>query len=79
MYEVLTEISPDPLNAYLHLGLSCAALDDVDGTRAAFEAFLERAPADNPDIETVRQDLAALDAGVIPEALESQQPLGPIK
>jgi cytochrome c-type biogenesis protein CcmH/NrfG len=79
MYEALTEISPDPVNAYLNLGLSCAALGDVDGTRAAFEAFLERAPADHPYIETIRQDLAALDAPAIPPALDSQEPLGPIK
>lgn len=79
MYEVLTEISPDPVNAYLNLGVSCAALGDVKGTRAAFEAFLERAPADHPAIESVRDDLAALDAPVIPEALESHEPLGPIK
>jgi tetratricopeptide (TPR) repeat protein len=79
MYEVLTEISPDPVNAYLNLGVCCAALGDVEGTRSAFEAFLERAPADHPDVESVRSDLAALDAPAIPEALESQEPIGPIK
>ncbi len=79
MYEALTEVSSDPVNAYLNLGVCCASLGDVEGTRAAFEAFLELAPADHPDIESVRIDLAALDAPVIPEALESHEPLGPIK
>jgi hypothetical protein len=79
MYEALTEISHDPVNAYLNLGVCCAALGDVDGTRAAFEAFLERAPEDHPDIESVRNDLAALDGEAVPEALDSQKPLGPIK
>jgi tetratricopeptide (TPR) repeat protein len=79
MYEVLTEISSDPVNAYLNLGVCCVALGDVEGTRAAFEAFLERAPADHPGIEAVKSDLAALDGMAIPEALDSQKPLGPIK
>ena len=79
MYEALTEISPDPVNAYLNLGVCCAALGDVEGTKAAFEAFLELAPEDHPDIESVESDLAALDAHAVPEALESQEPLGPIK
>lgn len=79
MYEVLTEISPDPVNAYLNLGACCAALGDVEGTRAAFEEFLERAPADHPDIESVKNDLAILDGMTVPEALDSQVPLGPIK
>lgn len=79
MYEALTEVSPDPVNAYLNLGVCCAALGDVEGTRSAFEAFLERAPEDHPDIETVRNDLAALDAGLVPDALRNDTPVGPIK
>lgn len=79
MYEVLAEISPDPVNAYLNLGVCRASLGDVEGTKEAFEAFLERAPADHPDIESVRADLAALEANTVPEALDSQAPLGPIK
>jgi len=79
MYEVLTEISPNPVNAYLNLGACRAALGDVEGTRAAFEEFLERAPADHPDIESVKNDLAVLDGMTVPEALDSQMPLGPIK
>lgn len=79
MYEALTEISPDPVNAYLNLGVCRASLGDVEGTKAAFEAFLERAPADHPDIESVKNDLAALEGNAVPEALASQEPLGPIK
>ncbi|MCU0306076.1 MAG: tetratricopeptide repeat protein [Thermoanaerobaculales bacterium] len=64
MYEVLAEISPKPAYAYLNLGVSCAALGDAEAARAAFETFLELAPEDDPDRETVLQDLAALaDAG----------------
>ncbi len=79
MYEALAEISPDPVNATLNLGVCRAHLGDVEGTKAAFEAFLEIAPEDHPDIESVRNDLAALDAPVVPEALRNEEPLGPIK
>lgn len=68
LYEALSEITPDPINAYLNLGICCASLGDVEGTRAAFEAFIEIAPEDHPDLESVRRDLAALDAPVAPEA-----------
>jgi tetratricopeptide (TPR) repeat protein len=60
MYEVLAEISPSPAYAYLNLGVSCASLGDAAAARAAFETFLEIAPEDDPDRETVIQDLAAL-------------------
>lgn len=79
LYQALTELLPDSPNGYLAVGLCCASLDDVEGTKAAFEAFLERAPEDHPEIESVREDLAALDGRAVPEALESQEPLGPIK
>jgi regulator of sirC expression with transglutaminase-like and TPR domain len=79
MYEVLTEISPDPANAYLHLGLCCAALGDVEGTRAAFEAFLEHAPENHPSIESVKSDLAALDEPAVPEALQREGIPGPLE
>jgi tetratricopeptide (TPR) repeat protein len=79
MFEVLTEVSTDPANAYLHLGLCCAALDDIDGTRAAFEAFLEHAPENHPSIESVQSDLAALDAPTVPEALRREETLGPLE
>ena len=68
LYEALSEIAPDPINAYLNLGICCASLDDVEGTRAAFEAFIEIAPEDHPDLESVRRDLAALDTPAAPEA-----------
>lgn len=79
MFEVLTEVSPDPANAYLHLGLCCAALDDIEATRAAFEAFLELAPKDHPSIESVRSDLATLNESAIPEALRRQESPGPLE
>lgn len=79
MYEALTEISPDPANAYLNLGLCCAALGDIDGTRAAFEAFLEHAPEDHPSIESVKDDLAALDEPAVPEALRREEIPGPLE
>jgi len=79
MFEALTEISPDPANAYLYLGLCCAALDDVEATRAAFEAFLELAPEDHPSIESVRSDLATLNESAIPEALRRQESPGPLE
>ena len=79
MYEALTEISPDPANAYLNLGLCCAALGDVEGTRAAFEAFLEHAPEDHPSIESVKDDLAALDEPAVPEALRREEIPGPLE
>ncbi|MEX1309805.1 MAG: tetratricopeptide repeat protein [Candidatus Sulfomarinibacteraceae bacterium] len=79
MYEALTEISPDPANAYLNLGLCCAALGDVEGTRAAFEAFLEHAPEDHPSIESVKNDLAALDEPAVPEALRREEIPGPLE
>lgn len=68
LYEALSEIAPDPINAYLNLGICCTSLGDVEGTRAAFEAFIEIAPEDHPDLESVRRDLAGLDAPVAPEA-----------
>jgi regulator of sirC expression with transglutaminase-like and TPR domain len=79
IYEALTEISPDPANAYLNLGLCCAALGDVEGTRAAFEAFLEHAPEDHPSIESVKSDLAALDEPAVPEALRREEVPGPLE
>lgn len=79
LYRALTELLPESPNGYLALGLCCASLDDVEGTRAAFEAFLERAPEDHPDIESVQSDLDALDGRAVPEALDSQEPLGPIQ
>lgn len=79
MYEALTQIVPDPVNAYLNLGVCCAALGDAEGTRAAWETFLELAPEDHPDIESVRNDLAALDTAQVPDALVNEKPLGPIK
>ena len=79
MYEALTEISPDPANAYLHLGLCCAALGDIEGTRAAFEAFLAHAPDDHPSIESVKSDLAALDEPAVPEALRREEIPGPLE
>lgn len=60
LYEVLAEISPQPAFAYLNLGVCCVALGDLDGARAAFEAFLETAPEDDPDRAAVEADLAAL-------------------
>lgn len=79
MFEVLTEVSPDPANAYLHLGLCCAALDDIEATRAAFEAFLELAHENHPSIESVRSDLATLNDSAIPEALRRQESPGPLE
>ena len=67
LYQALTEVAPDMPNAYLNLGISSAALGDVEATRAAFETFLRLAPEDHPDIETVRLDLAALDTAEEPE------------
>jgi cytochrome c-type biogenesis protein CcmH/NrfG len=67
MYETLAEVLVDPAAAYLNLGACCIHLDDVEGTKAAFEAFLEVAPEDHPQRETVKKDLAALDAGGILE------------
>lgn len=63
MYEALAELLVDPTAAYLNLGACCLHLDDVEGTRAAFEAFLEVAPEDHPQRETVEKDLAALASG----------------
>ena len=45
----------------------------------AFEAFLELAPEDHPDIESVRSDLAALDEAAIPEALRAAEKPGPLE
>ncbi len=67
MYEALAEILVDPTAAYLNLGACCMHLDDPEGTRSAFEAFLEVAPEDHPHRETVQQDLAALNTGEDPE------------
>jgi len=63
LYEVLAELSQDPTAAYINLGACCIQLGDPEGTRTAFEAFLEVAPADHPHRETVESDLAAMDAG----------------
>jgi len=71
LYQALTEIAPDAPNAYLNLGLCCAALGDVEATRAAFEKFLKLAPEDDEDRETVRQELAKLDASETPDAPEA--------
>lgn len=60
LYEALVEISDDPAAAYLNLGICNDALGDVEGTRAAFERFLELVPDDNPDVAMVRERLAAL-------------------
>jgi tetratricopeptide (TPR) repeat protein len=60
LYEVLIDIAPDPTNAYLNLGLSCAGIEDVACTREAFEGFLDRAPEDHAYVETVRGDLAGM-------------------
>jgi len=62
LYQTLTEVAPDMPNSYLNLGLCCQALGDTEGTRAAFEKFVELASEDNPDVEAIRQQLAALDA-----------------
>ncbi len=70
LYQTLTEIAPDMPNGYLNLGLCCAALGDTEATRAAFEKFIELAPEDHQDLETIRQQLAALDAT---EQLESTE------
>lgn len=70
LYQALTEIAPDAPNAFLNLGLCCAALGDVEATKSAYERFLELAPEDHPDIETVRQELAKLDATNATEATE---------
>lgn len=70
LYQALTEVAPNAPNAYLNLGLCCAALGDVEATRAAFAKFLELAPEDDGDRETVRRELAKLDA---PEALEAPE------
>jgi len=79
MYEVLTEISHDPVTAYLNLGACCASLGDVEAAKAAFETFLELAPENHLDIESVENALAVLYGTAIPESLDSQIPLGPIK
>lgn len=60
LYEALVEISDDPAAAYLNLGICSDALGDVEGTRAAFESFLELVPNDNPDVAMVRERLSAL-------------------
>ena len=60
LYQALTEIYPKSPDAYLNLGLCCASLGDVEGTRAAFEVFLEVAPKDHPNYDTVKADLASL-------------------
>lgn len=67
MYEALAEVLVDPTAAYLNLGACCMHLDDPEGTRAAFEAFLDVAPEDHPHRETVQQHLAALNTGEDPE------------
>jgi len=60
LYEALVEVCDDKVTAYLNLGICCTALGDSEGARAAFEAFLELAPEDHPDIAMVREQLAAL-------------------
>jgi len=67
LYQALTEVAPDMPNAYLNLGICSAALGDVEATRAAFETFLQLAPEDHKDTETVRLELAALDTAEDPE------------
>ena len=67
LYQALTEVAPDAPNAYLNLGICCSSLDDPEGTRAAFEAFLEFAPEDNPDREYVEQQLIKLRSTETPE------------
>lgn len=62
LYQALTEVAPDMPNAYLNLGLCCAALDDVEAMKAAYESFVKYAPEDHPDLDHVRQELARLDA-----------------
>ena len=73
LYQALTEVAPDSPNAYLNLGLSCAALGDVEATKAAFAKFLELAPEDDADRETVRLELAKLDASETPAAPEAPE------
>jgi tetratricopeptide (TPR) repeat protein len=73
LYQALTEVAPDMPNSYLNLGLCCQALGDAEGTRAAFEKFVELAPEDSEDLDAVRQQLAALDAAgesAAPEDIE---------
>ncbi len=71
LYQALTEVAPDMPNAYLNLGLCCAALGDAEATKAAYESFLKYAPEDHPDIDTVRQELASLDATEPTDAAET--------
>ena len=61
LYQALAEVSDDRANASLNLGICSAALGDVEATRSAYETFLELAPDNHPDLETVKKDLAALE------------------
>jgi tetratricopeptide (TPR) repeat protein len=61
LYEALAEILETSADTYLNLGFSCAALGDVEGTRAAFEMFITLAPEDHPNLENVKNDLANLE------------------
>ena len=63
LYETLAEISSSRAEALLNLGACCIHLEDVEGTRSAFERFLEVAPEDHPHRETVAKDLEALKNG----------------
>jgi Tfp pilus assembly protein PilF len=60
LYQALVQVSDDPAAAYLNLGICNDAMGDEEGTRAAFERFLELVPEDNPDASMVRERLAAL-------------------
>jgi tetratricopeptide (TPR) repeat protein len=60
LFEALAEIQPRSPSPWLNLGLTCAAMGDVEATVLSFEVFLEVAPEDHPNRESVEADLELL-------------------
>ncbi len=58
--EVALEFSPENIDAYFVLGMSCNALGDTEAAEFTIERFLELAPADHPDIAAATEALKHL-------------------
>jgi Flp pilus assembly protein TadD len=59
--KIALEFTPESVDAYFVLGMSCNALGDTEATKAAIKHFLELAPADHPDITPVNRVFQQID------------------
>jgi Flp pilus assembly protein TadD len=59
--EVALEFTPENVDAFFVLGMSCNALGDIEAAKASIGRFLELAPADHPDIAAATEIRRILD------------------